>query len=281
MDKRSKAPGVYRVILCVLTLALAPVFYAIWQPYNTCLLQLLAAGGVWQLLTRLLYYVLFSLLLAGICRSSLGPKTVAPFGAKPWLRTVGGVLAARLVLDLVIYAGSFLLPVDLVRQSGQLAFLLFAFWWAARCAGLTAAVGKGSRVWVALMGILTVGVWLALLLYGRGVTAVYEKQAVWLVQDMVTGVLLYGVLCARFSLRRGNWATGFRGFCIFVLRFEAVLLVAVFLCVAKVMVLPQGAVQSVNSVNMVDSSVTRVERMAGYADLLTLFRESNGVEDLF
>ena len=281
MDKRSKAPGVYRAILCVLTLALAPVFYAIWQPYHTCLLQLPAAGGVWQLLTRLLYYVLFSLLLAGICRSSLGPKTVAPFGAKSWLRTVGGVLAARLVLDLVIYGGSFLLPVDLVRQSGQLAFLLFAFWWAARCAGLTAAVGKGSRVWVALMGILTVGVWLALLLYGRGVTAVYEKQAVWLVQDMVTGVLLYGVLCARFSLRRGNWATGFRGFCIFVLRFEAVLLVAVFLCVAKVMVLPQGAVQSVNSVNMVDSSVTRVERMAGYADLLTLFRESNGVEDLF
>lgn len=76
----------------------------------------------------------------------------------------------------------------------------------------------------------------------------------------------------------GSWATGFRGFCIFVLRFEAVLLVAVFLCVAKVMVLPQGAVQSVN---MVDSSVTRVERMAGYADLLTAFRESNGVEDLF
>lgn len=149
MDKQSKAPGVYRVILCVLTLALAPVFYAIWQPYNTCLLQLPATGGVWQLLTRLLYYVLFSLLLAGICRSSLGPKTVAPFGAKPWLRTVGGVLAARLVLDLVIYGGSFLLPVDLVRQSGQLAFLLFAFWWAARCAGLTAAVGKGSRVWVA------------------------------------------------------------------------------------------------------------------------------------
>lgn len=281
MDKRSKAPGVYRAILCVLTLALAPVFYAIWQPYNTCLLQLPAAGGVWQLLTRLLYYVLFSLLLAGICRSSLGPKTVAPFGAKPWLRTVGGVLAARLVLDLVIYAVSFLLPAALMRQSGQLAFLLFAFWWAARCAGLTAAVGKGSRVRVVLMGILTVGVWLALLLYGRGVTAVYEKQAVCLVQDMVTGVLLYGVLCARFSLRRGNWTTGFRGFCIFVLRFEAVLLVAVFLCVAKVMVLPQGAVQSVNSVNMVDSSVTRVERMAGYADLLTLFRESNGVEDLF
>ena len=281
MDKRSKAPGVYRAILCVLTLALAPVFYAIWQPYHTCLLQLPAAGGVWQLLTRLLYYVLFSLLLAGICRSSLGPKTVAPFGAKPWLRIVGGVLAARLVLDLVIYGGSFLLPVDLVRQSGQLAFLLFAFLWAARCAGLTAAVGKGSRVWVALMRILTVGVWLALLLYGRGVTAAYGKQAVWLVQDMVTGVLLYGVLCARFSLRRGNWTTGFRGFCIFVLRFEAVLLVAVFLCVAKVMVLPQGAVQSVNSVNMVDSSVTRVERMAGYADLLTLFRESNGVEDLF
>lgn len=76
----------------------------------------------------------------------------------------------------------------------------------------------------------------------------------------------------------GSWATGFRGFCIFVLRFEAVLLVAVFLCVAKVMVLPQGAVQCVY---MVDSSVTRVERMAGYADLLTLFRESNGVEDLF
>jgi hypothetical protein len=217
MDKQSKAPGVYRVILCALTLVLAPVFYAIWQPYNTCLLQLPAAGGVWQLLTRLLYYVLFSLLLAGICRSSLGPKTVAPFGAKPWLRTVGGVLAARLVLDLVIYGGSFLLPVDLVRQSGQLAFLLFAFLWAARCAGLTAAVGKGSRVWVALMGILTVGVWLALL-------------------------------------------------------------VAVFLCVAKVMVLPQGAVQSVN---MVDSSVTRVERMAGYGDLLTAFRESNGEEDLF
>lgn len=180
MDKQSKAPGVYRVILCTLVLALAPVFYAIWQPYNTCLLQLPAAGGVWQLLTRLLYYVLFSLLL-----------------------------------------------------------------------------------------------------YGRGVTAAYGKQAVWLVQDMVIGVLLYGVLCARFSLRRGNWTTGFRGFCIFVLRFEAVLLVAVFLCVAKVMVLPQGAVQSVNSVNMVDSSVTRVERMAGYADLLTLFRESNGVEDLF
>ena len=277
MDKQSKAPGVYRVILCVLTLALAPVFYAIWQPYNTCLLQLPAAGGVWQLLARLLYYVLFSLLLAGICRRSLGPKTVAPFGAKSWLRTVGGVLAARLVLDLVIYGGSFLLPVDLVRQIGQLAFLLFAFWWAARCAGLTAAVGKGSRVRVVLMGILTVGVWLALLLYGRGVTAAYGK-AVWLVQDMVTGVLLYGVLCARFSLRRGNWTTGFRGFCIFVLRFEAALLVAVFLCVAKVMVLPQGAVQSVN---MVDSSVTRVERMAGYGDLLTLFRESNGVEDLF
>lgn len=281
MDKQSKAPGVYRVILCALTLALAPVFYAIWQPYNTSLLQLPAAGGVWQLLTRLLYYVLFSLLLAGICRSSLGPKTVAPFGAKPWLRTVGGVLATRLVLDLLIYGGSFLLPVDLVRQSGQLAFLLFAFWWAARCARLTAAVGKGSRVRVVLMGILTVGVWLALLLYGRGVTAAYGKQAVWLVQDMVTGVLLYGVLCARFSLLRGNWTAGFRGFCIFVLRFEAVLLVAVFLCVAKVMVLPQGAVQSVNSVNMVDSSVTRVERMAGYADLLTLFRESNGVEDLF
>ena len=217
-------------------------------------------------------------MLAGICRSSLGPKTVAPFGAKPWLCTVGGVLAARLVLDLVIYGGSFLLPVDLVRQSGQLAFLLFAFWWAARCAGLTAAVDQGSRVWVALMGVLTVGVWLALLLYGRGVTAAYGKQAVWLVQDMVTGVLLYVVLCARFSIRRGNWTAGFRGLYIFVLRFEAVLLVAVFLCVAKVMVLPQGAVQSVN---MVDSSVTRVERMAGYADLLTAFRESNGVEDLF
>ncbi len=269
MDKQSKAPGVYRVILCVLVLALAPVFYAIWQPYNTCLLQLL---------TRLLYYVLFSLLLAGICRSSLGSKTVAPFGAKPWLRTVGGVLAARLVLDLVIYGGSFLLPVDLVRQIGQLAFLLFALWWAARCAGLTAAVDQGGRVWVALMGILTVGVWLALLLYGRVVTAAYGKQAVWLVQDMVTGVLLYGVLCARFSLRRGNWTAGFRGLCIFAMRFGAVLLVAVLLCVAKVMVLPQGAVQSVN---MVDSSVTRVERMAGYGDLLTLFRESNGVEDLF
>ena len=278
MDKQSKAPGVYRVILCALTLVLAPVFYAIWQLHNTCLLQLPAAGGAWQLLTRLLYYVLFSLLLAGICRSSLGSKTVAPFGAKPWLRTVGGVLAARLVLDLVIYGGSFLLPVDLVRQIEQLAFLLFAFWWAARCAGLTAAVGKGSRVWVALMGILTGGVWLALLLYGRGVTAAYGKQAVWLVQDMVTGVLLYGVLCARFSLRRGNWTTGFRGLCIFAMRFGAVLLVAVFLCVAKVMVLPQGAVQSVN---MVDSSVTRVERMAGYGDLLTAFRESNGVEDLF
>ena len=109
MDKQSKAPGVYRAILCTLVLALAPVFYAIWQPYNTCLLQLPAAGGVWQLLTRLLYYVLFSLLLAGICRSSLGPKTMVPFGAKPWLRTVGGVLAARLVLDLVICGGSFLL----------------------------------------------------------------------------------------------------------------------------------------------------------------------------
>lgn len=278
MDKQSKAPGVYRVILCVLTLALAPVFYAIWQPYHTCLLQLPAAGGVWQLLTRLLYYVLFSLLLAGICRSSLGPKTVAPFGAKPWLRTVGGALAARLLCDLLIYAVSFLLPDALVRQSGQLAFLLFAFWWAARCAGLTAAVGKGSRVRVVLMGILTVGVWLALLLYGRGVTAAYGKQAVWLVQDMVTGVLLYGVLCAHFSLRRGNWTAGFRGLCIFAMRFGAVLLVDVFLCVAKVMVLPQGAVQSVN---MVDSSVTRVERMAGYADLLTLFRESKGVEDLF
>ncbi len=278
MDKQSKAPGVYRVILCVLILAPASVFYAIWQPYNTCLLQLPAAGGVWQLLTRLLYYVLFSLLLAGICRISLGPKTVAPFGAKPWLRTVGGVLATRLVLDLLIYGGSFLLPVDLVRQSGQLAFLLFAFWWAARCAGLTAVVGKGSRVRVVLMGILTVGVWLALLLYGRGVTAAYGKQAVWLVQDMVTGVLLYGMLCARFSLRRGNWTAGFRGFCIFALRFWAVLFVAVFLCIAKVMVLPQGAVRSVN---MVDSSVTRVERMAGYGDLLTAFRASNGVEDLF
>lgn len=55
MDKQSKAPGVYRVILCTLVLALAPVFYAIWQPYNTCLLQLPAAGGVWQLLTRLLF----------------------------------------------------------------------------------------------------------------------------------------------------------------------------------------------------------------------------------
>lgn len=55
MDKQSKAPGVYRAILCVLTLALAPVFYAIWQPYNTCLLQLPAAGGVWQLLTRPLF----------------------------------------------------------------------------------------------------------------------------------------------------------------------------------------------------------------------------------
>lgn len=94
---------------------------------HTCLLQLPAAGGAWQLLTRLLYYVLFSLLLAGICRSSLGSKTVAPFGAKPWLRTVGGVLAARLVLDLVIYGGSFLLPVDLVRQIGQLAFYCLPF----------------------------------------------------------------------------------------------------------------------------------------------------------
>lgn len=83
MDKRSKAPGVYRVILCVLVLALAPVFYAIWQPYNTCLLQLPAAGGVWQLLTRLLYYVLFSLLLAGICRSSLGRKRWHPLGPSP------------------------------------------------------------------------------------------------------------------------------------------------------------------------------------------------------
>lgn len=187
-------------------------------------------------------------------------------------------MAARLVLDLVICGGSFLLPAELVRQIGQLAFLLFAFWWAARCAGLTAAVGKGIRVWVALMGVLTGGVWLALLIYGRGVTAAYGKQAVWLVQDMVTGVLLYGVLSARFSLRRGNWTTGFRGFCIFAMRFGAVLLVAVLLCVAKVMVLPQGAVQSVY---MVDSSVTRVERMAGYGDLLTAFRESNGVEDLF
>lgn len=93
------------------------------------------------------------------------------------------------------------------------------------------------------------------------------------------------IIPACYSCRQraecGNWTTGFRGFCIFVLRFEAVLLVAVFLCVAKVMVLPQGAVQSVNSVNMVDSSVTRVERMAGYADLLTAFHESNGVEDLF
>lgn len=52
MDKQSKAPGVYRVILCVLTLALAPVFYAIWQPYNTCLLQLpwvRTAGCGWLL----------------------------------------------------------------------------------------------------------------------------------------------------------------------------------------------------------------------------------------
>ena len=162
--------------------------------------------------------------------------------------------------------------------AAQLAFLLFALWWAARCAGLTAAVDQGGRVWVALMGILTGGVWLALLLYGRGVTAAYGKQAVWLLQDMVTSVLLYGVLCARFSLRRGNWTAGFRGLCIFAMRFGAVLLVAVLLCVAKVMVLPQGAVQSVN---MVDSSVTRVERMAGYGDLLTVFRESNGVEDLF
>lgn len=46
MDKQSKAPGVYRVILCALTLVLAPVFYAIWQLYNTCLLQLPAAGPV-------------------------------------------------------------------------------------------------------------------------------------------------------------------------------------------------------------------------------------------
>ena len=38
---------------------------------------------------------------------------------------------------------------------------------------------------------------------------------------------------------------------------------------------------TVQSVNMVDSSVTRVERMAGYDDLLTAFRASNGVEDLF
>lgn len=90
------------------------------------------------------------------------------------------------------------------------------------------------------------------------------------------------IIPACYSCRQragcGSWATGFRGLCIFVLRFEAVLLVAVFLCVAKVMVLPQGAVQCVY---MVDSSVTRVERMAGYADLLTAFRESNGVEDLF
>lgn len=52
MDKQSKAPGVYRVILCALTLAPAPVFYAIWQPYNTCLLQLPwigAAGCGWLL----------------------------------------------------------------------------------------------------------------------------------------------------------------------------------------------------------------------------------------
>lgn len=127
MDKQSKAPGVYRVILCVLTLALAPVFYAIWQPYNTCLLQLPAAGGAWQLLTRLLYYVLFSLLLAGICRSSLGSKTVAPFGAKPWLRTVGGVLAARLVLDLVIYGGSFLLRLTWCGRLGSWPFYCLPF----------------------------------------------------------------------------------------------------------------------------------------------------------
>mgnify|MGYP000585221500 CR=1 FL=1 len=151
MDKQSKAPGVYRVILCALTLALAPVFYAIWQPYNTCLLQLPAAGGVWQLLTRLLYYVLFSLLLAGICRSSLGPKTVAPFGAKPWLRTVGGVFAARLVVDSVIYGGFFLLLVVLVGASGRFSFLLFVFSWAARCAGLTPYHGQDFCVRVSLL----------------------------------------------------------------------------------------------------------------------------------
>lgn len=52
MDKQSKAPGVYRAILCVLTLALAPVFYAIWQPYHTCLLPLpwvRVAGCGWLL----------------------------------------------------------------------------------------------------------------------------------------------------------------------------------------------------------------------------------------
>ena len=52
MDKQSKAPGVYRAILCTLVLALAPVFYAIWQPYNTCLLQLpwvRASGCGWLL----------------------------------------------------------------------------------------------------------------------------------------------------------------------------------------------------------------------------------------
>ena len=98
MDKQSKAPGVYRVILCVLTLALAPVFYAIWQPYNTCLLQLPAAGGVWQLLTRLLDYVVFSLLLAGICRSSLGPKCGTLWGqalAAHRRRRAGGQIGSR------------------------------------------------------------------------------------------------------------------------------------------------------------------------------------------
>ena len=82
MDKQSKAPGVYRVILCVLTLALAPVFYAIWQPYNTCLLQLPAAGGAWQLLTRLPYYVLFSLLLA-FAAAAWGRKRWHPLGPSP------------------------------------------------------------------------------------------------------------------------------------------------------------------------------------------------------
>ena len=54
MDKQSKAPGVYRVILCALVLALAPVFYAIWQPYHTCLLQLPAAGGANGIIVGLL-----------------------------------------------------------------------------------------------------------------------------------------------------------------------------------------------------------------------------------
>lgn len=45
MDKQSKAPGVYRVILCVLTLALAPVFYAIWQPYNNSCRQRAGRGS--------------------------------------------------------------------------------------------------------------------------------------------------------------------------------------------------------------------------------------------